>query len=646
MKKNDKILKYESIISAALLRFDKLDILDIELLCDLLVQAGFNVPIEFDYKFFGVGRYIRIDDSRIIRFRAGIDLNSRIPGTFNTIRDLFESVAGRSLTIFLNSLDVDSFRRQKERKVSEEKEAILDFAGVLLISDDFEDYIRFKKYGYKNVDYFPSVVRAEIYFAEKPKELEKYQVLVFGSQSTIDGYRNRRLTNLIRKLETQKRILSVDISNCAINGVETCYMSFSNYRSWQNYYVANQPLKSAMDNLILGAIANRIPEQIDLNVPFWPADIPEKIFPIKQFPKRKKDLRILFLGSFVNSAKEDIFTKKVMNSMGLNIALRNEDNFSNEDVMSSLGDYDIIVGNEQYFGKIPLLCENCSTLCGFTGRPLAVLLTYKDFETLIPQDIIDDEYVAGSSVALKYSFGGYKLESKTLHNLSFTVPVTMSNAGGQFENDNKKDEVVLEAVIEVAMGIYASKAKDMGYALLDSEGLRSPNDFHLSFESAHAEEETHVDEELKPNRIIEGILTIMKDYLKYKKSSLIVGSPREVSISESDSGYRVDIVHEGITLCALTFSKNSDSIRNLVIFNIQINTKKGRLSEPMTVGVYHKSMTSSSVPRRPDDREWQTINGIYTKLKMDVLPLIDDVRAKEQNGGKIIRFAKNDKMKA
>ena len=106
-------------------------------------------------------------------------------------------------------------------------------------------------------------------------------------------------------------------------------MSFSNYRSWQNYYVANQPLKSAMDNLILGAIANRIPEQIDLNVPFWPADIPEKIFPIEQFPKRKKDLRILFLGSFVNSAKEDIFTKKVMNSMGLNITLRNEDNFSN-----------------------------------------------------------------------------------------------------------------------------------------------------------------------------------------------------------------------------------------------------------------------------------------------------------------------------
>ena len=48
------------------------------------------------------------------------------------------------------------------------------------IQDDYDELI---KYGFKNVDYFKSIVRADKYFAEHPLELQKYHIILKGNQN-------------------------------------------------------------------------------------------------------------------------------------------------------------------------------------------------------------------------------------------------------------------------------------------------------------------------------------------------------------------------------------------------------------------------------------------------------------------------------
>ena len=60
----------------------------------------------------------------------------------------------------------------KEKEI--EKVRFLNNANVLLISERQEEYDELVKYGFKNIDYFKSLVIADKYFKLHPERLYKY----------------------------------------------------------------------------------------------------------------------------------------------------------------------------------------------------------------------------------------------------------------------------------------------------------------------------------------------------------------------------------------------------------------------------------------------------------------------------------------
>lgn len=642
-----KKLKHESLIAGALLKFESVDILDIEMLCIFLEEAGFSLPAEFDYKFPHIDGYINCEDSGKIYFRRGLDIEGQIKGTSGTMRELFESVAGRELTEFFRTFDIKRFEEGKNRKLEEEKQLILNSGSVLLISDKLEDYTRFRRYGFKNVDYFSSVVRAEIYFTEKPQELEKYQIIAVGSHLAIDHFRNLRLSNKIRELKTKKRILEVDFSGHVFDNRELYFVTLYNYRSWRSYYMSESKLTDAMNDIIMGAIVNEVPDSIRLDAPFVPADIDKGIVRMMPFPKKKKDLKILLL----SHTKDRELQSKLENSLGVNITIKEEDNYAFEDIVWDLGEYDIIIGSDLYSGRIPLVYTECSTQCKYTGRPLVTLVSYKDHAgEICSNDVVEDNYVKGSNISLQYSYGGYSLQEDTFYRTEYVAPriVSIDIENDGFVQYDQKRQSDLESVLEVAVRLYNDKAGEMGNRLQDALGFKSPSEFYLYSRKLFEEEKSRREELLMPIRMIDDISGMIKDFLKYRKLSLIIDKIPDINIRESETGHRVEIVLKGKVLSSLTFSKGSEAVKNLRVFNIQMITKKGTLSAPVNVGVYPDVLKQLNVPRRPDEREWSVINAIYKKLQTDVLPIIESAKAKEegQNSGKVIRIYRKDDKKA
>src|SRR5699024_756738 len=105
--------------------------------------------------------------------------------------------------------DIEKYKIEKEKTLKDNKEKVLNEANVLLISDIQDDYDELVKYGFKNVDYFKSIIRADSYFAEHPEELEKYHIILKGNQNVqhccFEG--DDELDRTINRLRDKKHIL-------------------------------------------------------------------------------------------------------------------------------------------------------------------------------------------------------------------------------------------------------------------------------------------------------------------------------------------------------------------------------------------------------------------------------------------------------
>lgn len=637
--KNSGHLRFEQVVAGALLKFRKLDILDLAIIMERLKKECFAVPSKQDYRFLIIDEYIKVLDNGEVFLRNGVDFERQVKNRLVTIGELFQSVAGVELCEFFDRLNIVEFRDAKNQMLIDGKASLLENGNVLLISDDMEDLNRFKKFGFRNVDHFPSVMRAQNYFEENPKKMSQYQVIVIGSHEVVDQFRNLRLANKIRRQKEEKKALVVDLCCQVLKDKELFFISMENRGSFKSWFMKEKNLNAIMDDIVLGAVATGAVDSIELVQEYSPIDMETCENDIMSFPERKKDLKILYL----NSTEVRGEARDIANSLGLNVTFLPDDDSRFDKITDKLGDYDIIIGSSMYSKRIANVSTECSFQCRFTGRPLVLLATYS-FESL-PINSVDSEledYILGSRITLDYAFGEVKGVGEWNRHEKFGVPILSTRSDDYVERYHQGELANIKAVLEVAVGIYDKKKCELGGGSFSDGAFRTPRDYDLSLIEEFKTEKERQAEALRPIVVIDEIKKMAVDYLKYRKMGLIEGPLSGITISESSTGYRVEIALQGIVLSALTLSKNELAGENLRVFYLQRVNSKKRLSAALNMGVYTKRFEAYSVPRRPNESEWAAIMGIHKKMMVTVEPSIEEAKYREFTGDKRISFKRTN----
>lgn len=624
VSKNRKIvLDFQQIVAGALLKFRSIDILDLELIVAKLEESGFVVPEEFDYKLGNICEYIKHHDNGEICFRKRVDYSNV------EVMDLFKRIAGRSLLDFFAKVDAIAFKKEKGKLLAEEGNRLLNSGRVLLISDDLKDSERFREYGFRNVDHFTSVVRAELYFFKRPLELDNYQVIVLGRHLAIDNFRNRGLARKINALKNANRVLVTNFSAYELDDTNLYYVSASNYRSWQQWFFEEKRLDDAMRDIVVSAISVGATDSIECDIVFTPCRQDLGIIPKKELPKTVQDMSILYL----TTIKDMSSARMIAKNLGLRVTFVEEDNFAFDQVVDRLSDFDMIIGSEDYSKSLSMSSVECSTQCKYTGKPMVLLATYKNrYHLEGPKNDFADTVIYGKQISLDYTFGNYSLQPEEIRSIEFGVP-KVSDRNEDVASRYMREELGdIEAILSACVNLYNEKAQILGNGSLDVGNLKSASEYQSLLTETFVAEEARIDVAFAPIKKIDEIMTMIKDYCAYRSKGLVPKSLAGLKISETESGYMVEVRLQGQALSAFTFSKNGSSVENVRVFNIRFRTKQGRLSDPMNVGVYPCNCSLPGLPRQPKEREWDVINGIYKKLLTSVAPLLDGAREKEAKG--------------
>ena len=297
--KEKETFDYESFIVGALLKFKVLDNIDISLLIDDFKKKT-NIEISglWYETHYDLDKYIECLKNGTYKFKDGITLDYYIEEENCTLRDKFYNIAGNIISSYFDGLDLEKYKKEKSKFLL--KNELLDTANILLISDVQDDYDELIKYGFKNVDYFKSIIRADKYFSEHPEELDKYHIIIKGKQNVqrCSFYGSVELDERLSKLRNKESQLVFYLYRTDypdhINLV-TSFVDLKNYRQW---IIEEHSYKDIIDEIADSALVNHVLERFQLK--------DKKFVPIKDYvnpnrltlPKRKTDLKILFLRFF------------------------------------------------------------------------------------------------------------------------------------------------------------------------------------------------------------------------------------------------------------------------------------------------------------------------------------------------------------
>lgn len=177
-------MEYEKFIAGALLKFKTLDNVDFTLLVeDFEKKTNIELRGLWYHSNNKLGKYIETIENGTIKFRDGMSFDYYIEEEKCTLRDKLLAIAGNTVNNYFSSLEIETFKKEKEKALLENKDKVLNTANILLVSDIQDDYDELVKYGFKNVDYFKSIIRADQYFSKHPEELEKYHIILKGNQN-------------------------------------------------------------------------------------------------------------------------------------------------------------------------------------------------------------------------------------------------------------------------------------------------------------------------------------------------------------------------------------------------------------------------------------------------------------------------------
>ena len=624
-KQEKEMMGYESFIAGALLNFETLDNVDFSLLVeDFEKKTNIELIGLWSYSRNNLGTYIVTLANGTVKLRDGISLDYIIEEEKCTLRDKLLAIAGNTVNNYFSSLEIETFKQEKEKALLENKDKVLSTANVLLVSDVQDDYDELVKYGFKNVDYFKSIIRADQYFSKHPKELEKYHIILKGNQNVqhccFDG--DVELDRKFSDLRDRKHILKspLDRYDYSDHMELVSYLNDSiNHRSWDT---KEQSYTDIFDRIVENTLINHTLEKVGLKDNKF-APIQDYINPNRlPLPTKKSELKILYLDSI--SVCE--YADRIASELGLNIDFKKDNNCSlGRYVKRNLGKYDIIIVTDTYSGNLLGMNHESTEQCKDTGRELTLFISQKDFYWGVDGDLAD-------GIKLGYVFGGNYAPDSKYHSKEIRIlrqPIEVGQKNEYWTKYSQSEYSQMKGIIEASVNFYNQALLQNGKSPINDLDFKTADELDQDYVNAYENKKAIREAELAPIRAFDGIRYAVSSYLRYTKEGLISQLPEGLRITESKNGIKVENIYQERTYCSITFPKEYKQ-ENLRIFEIQTLSKKGNLSAPETIGVYTSNYDNlESIPNRPSEKQATALSSIDKKINVALQPLNDEAWHKQ-----------------
>ena len=618
MSKYNEDITFEQIIAGLLTKFDFLDSVDFNLLLqDFRIKSRANLTGLW-YHFPNIGQYVQVHEDAIITLRDGVFLDDFIEKEGLTVLEKFLNVAGNCVSRYLKFFNENDFRKSKNYLLLKNKEDVLKKANVLFFSDRKEEYKMMQEYGFKNIDSFKSIILADSYFKKNKKQLEKYQIIIFGSQSirTIYSYGKIELDNTIHNLCQDGKVLSVSIlvDDLFENTFYSTHLFDSEHsRNWEE---KSDSYFKLFDKIVENAFINHVMEKkgkiYRQYLDYMAYEQAKRI----SLPVKKSDLKILYLDSSYIGDDRNLLAKE----LGLNITFQEDNNFSlAKYVGKHLGDYDIILASHIYSSNLLLMGKESVEQCRNTGRNLTLLVTYQEEELIYQTEDFEYEYgVLGNKITLNYIYGREK--DSEVYQKEFRVASDKKSL-------NVKNQYLQNAYVNMKSMIETS-------VYLYNKALPKNKITDLRFKTAEEyDREYQLLEEADKNRrnkisnliqAFDEMTSVLFSYLTYKKCGLIKEPLIGLTVCEDDVSIRIENNCDGDVLCAITLLKQYLGGDNIRIFDVEVLTKKKILQAPDRVGIYIKKYENmEGVPKLLNEKQMQVVYSIQKKVDHIMKPLVE-----------------------
>lgn len=505
-------VRYESFIAGALLWFPSVELYDMEV---LLNELKLEVLHNFDTK--RISDYVEGLYSGRVALKKGLTLDSVLDDG-HTLREKLSEIAGENVLERFKKFNVERYLLNKSDKLKDIQE-MKEKAGVLLITDNEETYLKLKAYGFKNIDWFKSAVKAGRYFKEHPEELKKYHLVLNGYTFIGDHVSagEVELDGTLNKLKHNRGTIYMSLSEDK-NTVDDS-VQYTTYLPWAWDSPTNRRqskdifdlLDIIVDHMRCIGLSRKISNQEE----FKPIEYPiiEKL----PLPTKKGNLKILYLSPFLDEEKTQRLMN-VANSLGLDVTFKDDDNYALGKIKDKLGEYDIIIGSHMYSRNLLKMAGESTEQCKDTGRRLVLLVTYD----------------VGICNELNYAYAG-ELAPKDASLLK-TADEFTCQGGEQLEK-------YAAAILSVAVNTYS---QTLPMPLEDSLDLKDAEAYSEEYDSAlRKEEEQEKEQIINSINNFDNMCKLVTTYLNYRRVGLIEKSSNGKEIIQNKNGLRIRVLKDG-----------------------------------------------------------------------------------------------------
>lgn len=647
-----KELMLNRFIAGALTVFDKLDYLDLSLLIEDIEAkkyVWFCEHCSADKLPKEISRYISEKKDGTIMFNEGYD-RDYIPYDFVvSIGDILKDFAGEIINKYkyFENFDINEFKKRKAEIIQEYKARALEEANILLISDNENVYKELEKYGFKNIDYFASMVRADRYFQEHKEELDKFHLILEGNFPDKDGWGELDLEKYLAYAKptnpqlSMKFYLAEDDYNTDFSILSTGYDGIGNRR----LEIIARSYCDFFDTLVGNMLINRILERHVVKEQVFKKH-EDYINPNKlPLPTKKKELKILYCAT--DSIPSDV---KAFESLGIDVKVLHDRSYTFAyDIRPALGEYDIIIARKLHNQRLISCNKESTEQCKDTGRTLTMLAIWDDdYITLKNEDGEYGQTDFGLKMKMLYNFGGslapdsltHEVDCKTVKldcDISDEAITEMNFSAGTDEThkkymQNKRTKELF--CLQTAVNLYNEALLKMGKPGIADLDFKTVDEFAKEYNDKYEQEQARIKEALAPIEAFDQIVLAVKKYLSYKNKGIISTSPNGLVITEEGNNVKIENIINGKTMCSISFSKEyflrislkDLNLGNVRVFDIQAPTKKGTLSPLQRVGVYtSKYEDVPDIPSRPDEKQANALNATLKKVQAVLIPMLSEV---------------------
>lgn len=608
-----KEVEFKSVVAAAIIKFGKLDNVDINMLFEDL--ESLSIDVTNCYYLDETRRFVEIQEDGSITLSGTITLDHFIDERDITVKDELQKMVTEEIRDYFDKLDVEEFKRRKLEFLKSGKEKLLKNANILLISDIEEEYQELVKYGFSNIDYFKSIIRADRYFKEHPEEAEKYDILIDGSERVVDDAFD--LDNFLRTIRESEKTLAITLNrynNYPDYFDLVSYLKDSkNHRYWTS---TEREYSKIFDRIVECAVLNKVSDKVK-EKEFIP--IKDKINPNRlPLPTKKEEVRILYLDACSINPEAEI----VASRLGLNVTFLADNSALKESVRYILGNYDIIIASSFYSNKLLSLSRESTEQCKDTGRQLVLLLTYQE-EKETRYDNHSNCCFFGYQMELGYSLGGLLSPSFERNREVFQILDNKKSFSASDSNLKQLHErnVCMRAILEGAVELYNKVLEKETESKSFLTGFKTMNQYNIEFLTAIKEFEEEKEKEMAPLRNFDQLISSLSYYLEYRKKGLVPSKVEGIELSETKDTIEVTNMIQGVPYCAMSIRKGNN-MTHLKRFKIQTRTKKGRLSDFVEVGVYTKNYEGKDgVPNPLNEEQQRAFTSICKKVEKVIRPL-------------------------